>query len=352
MIINSSLLPLPRMTVNRVVRRAHDRGALIDNATMTIGVVTNGPFPYDNGTRTRTIGVASNGPFPFGMKHDTASTLRMTTMPSSFFSTLSSSTLGGSGDRLQMTLYQYAICPFCNKVKALLDYAQQDYDVIEVNPLTKQELNQLQVDKSYRKVPILTITTTSSTTSITTSTASDDDESTEASATAERLSPKQLQYNGSDDIMLQGLLQQESIISSLEGKQWKVNSGDGTGTNKTATSASMMTVDEFTSSPSSIKWTEYANDELAPLLYPNLCNTLGNSYQAFNYVKDVKHFTSFQRFSIQAIGSIAMYMAASKVKSKFLSILFFICFLLVFSCFVDFWFSVSTPRLSSFGVSV
>jgi Glutaredoxin len=37
-------------------------------------------------------------------------------------------------------LYQYAICPFCNKVKAFLDYAGIAYQAIEVNPLTKFEI--------------------------------------------------------------------------------------------------------------------------------------------------------------------------------------------------------------------
>jgi len=39
-----------------------------------------------------------------------------------------------------VTLYQYAICPFCNKAKALLSYAGIDYEAVEVNPLTKAEL--------------------------------------------------------------------------------------------------------------------------------------------------------------------------------------------------------------------
>jgi microsomal prostaglandin-E synthase 2 len=37
-------------------------------------------------------------------------------------------------------LYQYAICPFCNKTKAVMDYAQVPYEAVEVNPLTKAEL--------------------------------------------------------------------------------------------------------------------------------------------------------------------------------------------------------------------
>ena len=36
-------------------------------------------------------------------------------------------------------IYQYEICPFCNKVKALLDLHRVPYETIEVNPLTKSE---------------------------------------------------------------------------------------------------------------------------------------------------------------------------------------------------------------------
>lgn len=43
-------------------------------------------------------------------------------------------------DAPSVTLFQYAICPFCNKAKSLLAYAGIDYDAVEVNPLTKAEL--------------------------------------------------------------------------------------------------------------------------------------------------------------------------------------------------------------------
>jgi len=48
-------------------------------------------------------------------------------------------------------LYQYAACPFCNKVSSLLAYKKVDYDVIEVNPLNKKEIT---FSENYRKVPI------------------------------------------------------------------------------------------------------------------------------------------------------------------------------------------------------
>ena len=48
-------------------------------------------------------------------------------------------------------LYQYKICPFCNRIKAYLDYLNVDYSTIEVDPLRKSEIS----FSSYKKVPIL-----------------------------------------------------------------------------------------------------------------------------------------------------------------------------------------------------
>lgn len=44
------------------------------------------------------------------------------------------------GDAPAVTLFQYTICPFCSQAKALLSYADIDYETVEVNPLTKAEL--------------------------------------------------------------------------------------------------------------------------------------------------------------------------------------------------------------------
>lgn len=52
-----------------------------------------------------------------------------------------------------VVLYQYEACPFCNKVKAFLDYYNIPYKVIEVNPLSKKEIKW----SDYKKVPILMV---------------------------------------------------------------------------------------------------------------------------------------------------------------------------------------------------
>ncbi|KAL5544942.1 hypothetical protein UlMin_008726 [Ulmus minor] len=52
-----------------------------------------------------------------------------------------------------VVLYQYEACPFCNKVKAFLDYYDIPYKVVEVNPLSKKEIKW----SEYKKVPILMV---------------------------------------------------------------------------------------------------------------------------------------------------------------------------------------------------
>ncbi len=48
-------------------------------------------------------------------------------------------------------LYQYAACPFCNKVRSLLQYKGVDFETIEVHPLNKKEIA---FSTEYRAVPI------------------------------------------------------------------------------------------------------------------------------------------------------------------------------------------------------
>ena len=64
------------------------------------------------------------------------------------------------------------------------------------------------------------------------------------------------------------------------------------------------------------RWHDFCDDELAPLLYPNMSASWKEAYQAFEYVHEQPQFSSLQRVAIQTVGSFAMYMAASRVKSK------------------------------------
>ncbi len=48
-------------------------------------------------------------------------------------------------------LYQYAACPFCNKVRSLLRYKGVEFETVEVHPLNKREIA---FSADYRAVPI------------------------------------------------------------------------------------------------------------------------------------------------------------------------------------------------------
>merc|ERR1719440_1763405 len=54
-------------------------------------------------------------------------------------------------------LYQYEICPFCCKVKAFLDWQKVPYSTVEVNPLSKNEIKQLKLKDNYKKVPVAVV---------------------------------------------------------------------------------------------------------------------------------------------------------------------------------------------------
>ena len=142
-------------------------------------------------------------------------------------------------------------------------YAGITPELVEVNPLTKAELK---FSKDYRKVPIAII--------------------------------DNQQINGSDDIM-DALLQNHTIQASLAAK-WKSKD---------------MTLSDFIDKNDQ-SWTKFANDDLATLLYPNLCRTWSDSYKAFHYVHSVDTFSGVQKVLVQWVGSFAMYMAASKIKKK------------------------------------
>jgi microsomal prostaglandin-E synthase 2 len=180
------------------------------------------------------------------------------------------STTTGSSDSVAVPpvyLYQYKICPFSNIAKVVLTYQQIPYQSIEVNPLTKAEIK---FSKDYHKVPIVR------------------------------------QGEGEGEHTLQFNVPTAATTTSSD-----ASGGGGGGGDPSSGDTS------FANSPSSQQWQDFARHKLAPLLYPNLCNTLSNSFRAFDYVHSEPTFTTLQKYSIQWIGSIAMYFAASKIKKKY-----------------------------------
>ncbi|KAJ8286458.1 hypothetical protein GJAV_G00039470 [Gymnothorax javanicus] len=54
---------------------------------------------------------------------------------------------------LKLTLYQYQTCPSCSIVRAFLEYHGLEYNIVEVNPISREEIKW----STQRKVPLLTV---------------------------------------------------------------------------------------------------------------------------------------------------------------------------------------------------
>ena len=55
-----------------------------------------------------------------------------------------------------ITLYQFELCPFCNKARAGLELRGISYSPVEVNPMNKREISHIDADEDGRKkVPII-----------------------------------------------------------------------------------------------------------------------------------------------------------------------------------------------------
>mmetsp|Transcript_27960 Transcript_27960/g.57452 ORF Transcript_27960/g.57452 Transcript_27960/m.57452 type:complete len:365 (+) Transcript_27960:164-1258(+) len=177
-------------------------------------------------------------------------------------------------DSPAVQLYQYHICPFCNITKSLMAYSKLDYDSVEVNPLTKAELKPW--SGNYRRVPIAVV--------------------------------DGKQINGSEEI-IKAVLNLPTVNTYLN-TRWAEESKN------TEDSSSKMDMQQFFESDNACRWVRFAADDLAALLYPNICGTLSDSYNAFGYVEDVDSFSGLQKVSIRYLGALAMHFAASKIKKK------------------------------------
>ncbi|CAM9650126.1 unnamed protein product [Discosporangium mesarthrocarpum] len=165
--------------------------------------------------------------------------------------------------KADIMVYQYKICPFCNKLKAVMDFFGVPYGVTEVNPLTKKELA---FSEDYKKVPI---------------------------------------------VRMEGEFLRESsdIIRVLLGRMRE------TGAMSEGTFSTFC-------SPEAEKWAEWADKKLAVLLFPNITRNFSESYQAFSYLghqilQDVDSFSFLDKTSNQLIGSTAMWAAQGKIKKKY-----------------------------------
>ncbi|XP_057446927.1 uncharacterized protein LOC130738792 [Lotus japonicus] len=153
----------------------------------------------------------------------------------------------------EVVLYQYEACPFCNKVKAFLDYYDIPYKVVEVNPLSKKEIKW----SEYQKVPILMV---------------DGKQLNDSSAIIDELGQK--------------------ILSK---KKAHATSED----------------DEET------KWRRWVDNHLVHVLSPNIYRNTSEALESFDYITSNGNFGFMEKISVKYAGAAAMYFVSKKLKKKY-----------------------------------
>ena len=151
-------------------------------------------------------------------------------------------------------LYQYAACPFCNKVRSILQYKGVDFETIEVHPLNKKEIA---FSTEYRAVPIY-------------------------------VDSKGVQVNDSTPIMRH--IDEEFPDPRVFGRDTAVKQEE----------------DKW------LAWSEKFVKGLPTAIY----DTLPNALQSFDYITKVGKFNWFEKMSIKFSGAFVMTLVAKKIRKR------------------------------------
>ncbi|KAK4750822.1 hypothetical protein SAY87_004304 [Trapa incisa] len=152
-----------------------------------------------------------------------------------------------------VVLYQYEACPFCNKVKAFLDYYDIPYKVVEVNPLSKKEIKW----SDYKKVPILVV---------------DGEQLVDSSDIIDKMGEK--------------ILQERRTNVKLEDDEEK-------------------------------KWRRWVDSHLVHVLSPNIYRNTSEALESFDYITSNGNFSFTERIAVKYAGAAAMYFVSKNLKKKY-----------------------------------
>jgi microsomal prostaglandin-E synthase 2 len=148
-------------------------------------------------------------------------------------------------------LYQYAVCPFCCKVKALLSYKKIPYETVEVHPLNKKEIG---FSKEYRKVPIFV-----------------DEEGVQVNDSTPIMRYLDQKYSGA------------KVFESEEAAKKREE-----------------------------QWIQWSDQVLVRALPPLIYRSLPESIKAFDYITQEGKFTWLQQRTIKYSGALVMTLVAKK----------------------------------------
>uniref|UniRef100_A0A3Q3X2V3 Prostaglandin E synthase 2 n=1 Tax=Mola mola TaxID=94237 RepID=A0A3Q3X2V3_MOLML len=195
-----------------------------------------------------------------------------------------------SEGELKLTLYQYKTCPFCSKVRAFLDYNGLPYEIVEVNPVLRQEVKW----SAYRKVPILMV---------------DGDQLNDSSVIISCL--KTYLINNMPEILrcypeLKSVNDRGKEATEYSNKYWLMLNEEDT----------LEMYSDKGMQKEEMKWRQWADDWLVHLISPNVYRTTGEALASFDYIVREGKFGTFEGFFAKYVGAVAMFLISKRLKSR------------------------------------
>ncbi|KAJ1387620.1 Thioredoxin-like superfamily [Sesbania bispinosa] len=176
----------------------------------------------------------------------------------------------------EVVLFQYEACPFCNKVKAFMDYYDIPYKVVEVNPINKKEIKW----SDYRKVPIVTV---------------DGEQMVDSSDIIDKLVKR---------------IHPDYDLNADEEKKWREYVGYYP---LLFISSSLFGLLRLLTASSLIWWVD---NHLVHVLSPNIYRTVSEALESFEYITTQGNFSLSERLVAKYGGAAAMYFVSKKLKEK------------------------------------
>lgn len=220
-----------------------------------------------------------------------------------------------------LTLFQYCSCPFCCKARTFLDYFGVSYNIVEVNPVLRQ---QVKWSKDYKKVPILLAHSNSGEQRI----LQVNDSSVIVSSLASFLLSQRKSFGDKEpegpsesiDDLGKILVNYPMIeIEDEDGKKKREIPNKyflmlGNISDKQLKRREVDLAEER-------KWRDWTDRVLVHSLSPNIYRTIPEAMQAFENFSKMgnwnEHFNAAERFAAVYVGSLAMWLISKGLKKKY-----------------------------------
>jgi microsomal prostaglandin-E synthase 2 len=238
-----------------------------------------------------------------------------------------------------ITLFQYCSCPFCCKSRAFLDYFGLNYNIVEVNPILRQ---QLKWSENYKKVPILLAYQGTSRDEVSSHENQDSDDAAKdkkiyqindssviiSSLGSYLLSRRKLQadatqkqqHNTTIDDLGRILINYQTVEMEDE---------DGKKRKEIPNRYFLMLGDisdlELKKREDNLAeerhWRDWTDRVLVHSLSPNIYRTMPEAIESFNNFSVMgkwdEHFSTFERLAAIYIGSAAMWLIGKRLKKRY-----------------------------------